>query len=80
MAKWHNSNVRLHSLARKWFHFHKLLAHIFMERFLVRRHTFETFYINFSTRIEVNDKNIGKMKNNQQKITDLSILVRTIYL
>ena len=26
MAKWHNSDVRLHSLARKWFHFHKLLA------------------------------------------------------
>ena len=26
MAKWHNSNVRLHSLARKRFHFHKLLA------------------------------------------------------
>ena len=26
MAKWHNYNVRLHSLAKKWFHFHKLLA------------------------------------------------------
>ena len=37
-------------------------------------------YINFCTWVEVNDKNIGKMKNNQQKITDLSILVRTIYL
>ena len=49
-----------------------------MERFLVRRHTFETRYINFCTWVEVNDKNISKMKNNQQKITDLSSLVRTI--
>ena len=29
MAKWHNSNVRLHSLARKWFHFHKLCTMLF---------------------------------------------------
>ena len=51
-----------------------------MERFLVRRHTFEILYIHFCTWVEVNDKSIGKMKNNQQKITDLSILVRTTYL
>ena len=36
-------------------------------------HIFETLYIKFCTWVEVNDKNIGTMKNKQQKINDLSI-------
>ena len=61
MAKWYNSNVRLHSLARKRIYFYKLLASN-------SSYAFETLYINYCTWVEVNDKNIGKVKNNQQKL------------
>ena len=44
-----------------------LVTHLYKKVFLVRRHTFETLYIDFCTWVEVNDKNIGKMKNNQQQ-------------
>ena len=54
-----------------------LVTHLY-KKGLQSGDTFETLYINFCTWVEVNDKNVGKMKNNQQKITDLSILVRAI--
>ena len=77
MAKWHNTNVRLHSLARKWFNL--IVTHLYIKVFSQETYL-KRFNINFCTWVEVNDKNIGKMKCNQHKITDLSILVHTIYI